>query len=155
MKYKRYFVSNSSSSSFVCDLCGATASGWDASLEDCGFVQCVNGHIMCESEVPEDVVDNLVEDEWGEMCVAENMCPICSFECSSNSNMKRYLLKKYGVDEAVVFAEVKVANKRRRKLYDSEYIAYVYKLHNINESDLLKELKEEFGTYGEFLKSIR
>ena len=44
MKVRNGFVSNSSSSSFVCDVCGAIESGYDASLEDFDMQECVNGH---------------------------------------------------------------------------------------------------------------
>ena len=36
-KYRKDFVTNSSSSSFVCDVCGETASGWDMGLSDAGM----------------------------------------------------------------------------------------------------------------------
>ena len=48
MKLRTGFVSNSSSSSFVCDITGATESGYDASARDCGFAQCSNGHTFVE-----------------------------------------------------------------------------------------------------------
>jgi len=51
MKIRRGFVSNSSSSSFICVICGAAEGGYDVSLEDCGMVECFNEHIMCEDHV--------------------------------------------------------------------------------------------------------
>jgi hypothetical protein len=42
------FVSNSSSSSFVCCLTGEADSGMDASPSDLGFAECANGHIFYE-----------------------------------------------------------------------------------------------------------
>lgn len=48
MKFRLGFVSNSSSSSFVCDICNETFSGWDASPSDFdGVRECQNGHIIC------------------------------------------------------------------------------------------------------------
>jgi len=60
-----------------------------------------------------------------------------------------------GITEEEVFAEIKQANKRRKKLYDGEYVTYVYAKKGIQEADLLKELKEKFGTYKAFLESLR
>lgn len=44
MKKRMGFVSNSSSSSFICDLTGRIESGMDCSLTDIGMVECVKGH---------------------------------------------------------------------------------------------------------------
>lgn len=48
MKIRNGFVSNSSSSSFICEVSGVSESGWDASRKDLGFVVCVNGHTFLE-----------------------------------------------------------------------------------------------------------
>ena len=48
MKIRNGFVSNSSSSSFVCNVCGNVESGMDASASDLGMPECVNGHIFCD-----------------------------------------------------------------------------------------------------------
>lgn len=51
MKFRAGFVSNSSSSSFTCDICGFTNSGFDACAEDLGFKMCWNEHVFCESHI--------------------------------------------------------------------------------------------------------
>jgi len=48
MKIRKGFVSNSSSSSFVCDVCGQDVSGYDMSLREAEMYQCENGHTFCE-----------------------------------------------------------------------------------------------------------
>lgn len=53
MKIRKGFVSNSSSSSFVCDVCGLTQSGWDMSLDEAEMYECENGHIFCEGHILE------------------------------------------------------------------------------------------------------
>ena len=47
MKYRKDFVTNSSSSSFVCEICGNVDSGYDCSASELGFAECVNGHCFC------------------------------------------------------------------------------------------------------------
>ena len=49
MKIRNGFVSNSSSSSFTCDVCGETMSGWDQGLSEFDMFECVNGHTCCNS----------------------------------------------------------------------------------------------------------
>ncbi|GAF80417.1 unnamed protein product [marine sediment metagenome] len=48
MKKRTGFVSNSSSSSFICEVSGACESGYDAGLSDFEMCECVNGHIFFE-----------------------------------------------------------------------------------------------------------
>lgn len=51
MKLRSGFVSNSSSSSFICDFCGRTEGGYDCSLEDFGMKECKAGHTFCDYEI--------------------------------------------------------------------------------------------------------
>lgn len=44
MKIRNGFVSNSSSSSFLCNICGQIESGFDCSLSDFEMEQCEHGH---------------------------------------------------------------------------------------------------------------
>lgn len=44
MKFRKDFVTNSSSSSYVCEICGRTESGWDMGLSEAEMMECVNGH---------------------------------------------------------------------------------------------------------------
>ena len=47
MKFRKDFVTNSSSSSYVCEICGRTESGWDMGLSEAEMMECVNGHTFC------------------------------------------------------------------------------------------------------------
>ena len=78
MKVRRGFVSNSSSSSFVCVITGNVESGYDASLSDCGFVECAKGHVFEYYGYPEveewvDSDDN--EDNYN---LPIELCPVCN-----------------------------------------------------------------------------
>lgn len=188
MKYRKDFVTNSSSSSFVCDICGAVESGWEMSLSEAEMIRCVNGHTICESEmiqVPrENFINTLLEYyaanidglDPSEMHSKEELeamddddlmyeyfgiddvrydmpeacCPICQFIEYSQNDMAKYLEKKYGVSRADVFAEVKKVNRRRKKLYDSEYITHVCKMHDLDPIQIASGWKTEFGSYREF-----
>ncbi len=46
MKVRMGFVSNSSSSSFVCDVCGSSYEGWDG-MYDVDHFYCQVGHELC------------------------------------------------------------------------------------------------------------
>lgn len=49
MKVRKGFVSNSSSSSFVCDVCHENVSGMDMGLIDAQMFECTGGHTVCDS----------------------------------------------------------------------------------------------------------
>lgn len=75
MKVRKGFVSNSSSSSFICDLTGNTEGGWDASLSDVEMVECTNNHTFLYDGFP-DVIE-WIEDNSNYELPAE-LCPICN-----------------------------------------------------------------------------
>lgn len=181
MKYRKCHVTNSSSSSFVCDICGRVESGWDMGISEAEMYECVNGHTFCCDEAlevsKEDLIKMILEEGWNktyggdiiseeklnnmewedlmEYCggyyeVPECFCPICNFIEYSESDLSKYLLKEYGVSRDEAFAEVKKYNKRRKKLYDNEYITYVCKKFDLNPTEIVASWKEKFGTYAKF-----
>ena len=196
MKFRKDFVTNSSSSSYICEICGRNESGYDLCLSDCEMMECVNGHIFCcdealEKPTKKDLIKMIMENEWNkerwdsatrgyrdfseeelvvmdEDClfdkfcsdgynydVPECVCPICNFIEYSEYDLSAYLLKEYGVSRDEVFAEVKQLNKRRRKLYENEYITYVCKKFDLNPAEIVAGWKEKFGTYKKFKESLR
>lgn len=195
MKFRKDFVTNSSSSSYVCEICGRTESGWDLGLNECEMMECVNGHIFCCDEALEkpskkELIKMILENGWnnhwddkiddfrdfteeelivmdedelfdgfcsenGYYDVPECLCPICNFIEYSEYDLSAYLLKEYGISRDEVFAEVKQLNKRRKKLYENEYITYVCKKFDLNPTEIVAGWKEKFGTYKEFKESLR
>jgi hypothetical protein len=157
MKIRQGFVSNSSSSSFICDICGMVEAGHDSqSNEDYGLVQCINDHTFCEDEAYdlEDGEETMVEDEWGDERLAEGCCPICCFDVGYTSELDAYFKKITKVTEENVLQYIREKHPKRTGLYDSEYIDFHLMTRGICRSDLLAQLKTEFKTYKEFLKFI-
>ena len=194
MKFRKDFVTNSSSSSYVCEICGRTESGWDLGLSECEMMECVNGHVFCcdealEKPTKEEMMKMILENGWtnrwdsgiqdyrdyteeeisamdediifdkwitdgGYYEVPECMCPICQFIEYSEYDLSAYLLKEYGISRDEVFAEVKQLNKRRKKLYENEYITYVCKKFDLNPTEIVAGWKEKFGTYKNFRDSL-
>lgn len=100
MKIRNGFVSNSSSSSFICEVCGTIESGWDACIEDMDMIRCIGGHELCKScvSIPEDK-DSLeditvIDGDWEEQAVDEKHCPACNLTVIDDALALRYLLSK-------------------------------------------------------------
>ena len=196
MKIRLSFVTNSSSSSYICEICGRTESGWDLGLSECEIQECINGHVICCDEALErptkkEMIQMILENEWnkqynyrthtetiiteeelndmhedelyeefiteshGHYMAPECTCPICQFIEYSEYDLSAFLLKAYKVPREEVFAEVKKFNKRRKKLYENEYITYVCKQHNLNPTEIVAGWKERFGTYSGFKTWLR
>lgn len=109
MKLRSYFVSNSSSSSFVCDFCGRDASGWDLCMDEAEMFECVNGHTVCKDHA---VVELDEDSEDSNYDVPVKHCPICQFEKILPNDMVSYLTKKFNVTEEEVCLEIKERYKK-------------------------------------------
>ena len=132
MKTRKGFVSNSSSSSFICDICGKTASGFDISPCDFDMALCENGHIFCydhavDIESPckvhykysdEDVeYDNMFEAEAHEGEVPRQYCPICNFKELATGDCLKYLALT-GRDRNAILKEIKERFKTYKEFED-------------------------------------
>jgi hypothetical protein len=95
------------------------------------------------------------EDLMSDAGVAERFCPICQFYEISNDDTAAYLLKETGVPREEAFAFVKAGNKRRKKLYNAEYVMFVQMKEGRDISMLPTELKERFGTYKKFQEWLK
>jgi hypothetical protein len=120
MKIREGFVSNSSSSSFVCMVTGRTEAGYDLSMRDVEMYCCENGHYFDESyllpkpvntpaveyneeedgeesifgdggvEDDEDIDES--DDDYRSECPA-NRCPICTLTHITDSDLLKYIMK--------------------------------------------------------------
>lgn len=166
MKKRNGFVSNSSTSSFICEVCGHTETGYDCGVEEAGMCMCVNEHTFCLDEkvkppktVQTDMFDasrerDEDEDDGSAYEVPESVCPICSFTVFSASDLAALLLKLTAIPRDEAWAVVKAANKRRKKLYDSEYNMYAAQKMNIDLEKLLQDTKDKYPDYKSFRDSI-
>jgi hypothetical protein len=137
MKIRKGFVSNSSSSSFLCDVCGKTESGFDACLSDVEMSSCENGHTYCDSHTEseltieqkrdciismscdDDEKERLLvasEDEIEELadnnyeirdCMPAFCCPCCLLKEISPDLLLKYILHERGQTKLQVEEEIK------------------------------------------------
>lgn len=75
MKFRKDFVTNSSSSAFICEICSYVAIGYDINLSDYDMYECECGHAFCQSHMElteKQIFDDVLEQELIKAASAEN-----------------------------------------------------------------------------------
>lgn len=104
MKIRSCFVSNSSSSSFICSACGEIESGWDLSFEEVGMVECENGHCFHKNCVSKLVNFDKTEEED---CIESKDCPFCNFKILNSNEGFLFLKLEYGLTNNDILEKIK------------------------------------------------
>ena len=133
MKFRRGFVTNSSSSSFICQICGSVESGWDMSAWEAGFVECENGHEFCQEHmvnVPGKDDDHPWSFDYdyffdneelvdGRYDLPAKYCPICQMQNLNDRDLIDYVATK-GMTRKVILEEI----RHNFKTYD-EFVSFL------------------------------
>ena len=91
MKIRKGFVSNSSSSSYICEVCGCHEEGMDLDIADAGMYECKREHIFCQRhELPPDII-NEVGDAWA---VPTDICPICQLHHIRDQDLLMFMVMR-------------------------------------------------------------
>lgn len=174
MRFRLDFVTNSSSSSFICDVCGRVEGGLNYSIEDAEMYECENGHTFCQDEVI-GTVGKYAKEEFIEILKSrrdyykaqegsyyEELIDRASFliykldGATSQEDIEEAIeegMECFYIDEDYIpSSNCPICSLRNLK--DSETIMYLFKKYNINEVGLLKEIKDAFEDYKNFKEYI-
>jgi len=101
MKTRRGFVSNSSTTSFTCEVCGTTEAFHDSiSHVEMGFYRCPNGHSLCEGELLNDssvttkdalimaIRDTMARNSWSKQSIQSEINEYGPLEDWDEENLK-------------------------------------------------------------------
>ena len=161
MKIRKGFVSNSSSSSFICEVCGNVESGYDASPDELGFARCEKGHTFCQDHVKEMTEEkakvllekikahpDYVSEEFLEQEEADQIQELMELNISEFSYRT---MQDYGYDE---LPEELCPICALEALSDSDILSYILKEHGSTREFVIEKAKKEFGTYSKFEEAV-
>jgi len=174
MKKRIGFVSNSSSSSFICDISGEVVSGRDISLEEAEMYECENGHTFlreytaCEiDDLPMEIKRNLIagNEVFADYNIADRD------EREADLNKRKNIFTEKFTDEEINSAiededyddDVKNGYNIPAEMCplcsfsiiaDREATLYFFKKYNMTQEILAAEIKGKFKDYNEFLKFL-
>ncbi len=158
MKIRTGFVSNSSSSSYTCEVCGEDYSGMDASLSDAEMSNCENGHTYCDSHA-EKGLDDLTLEEKKELIIS------CQYS-DEGKKEKREELKDADEDKIEEdFNDYKYDIRDSMpsdvcpccqfiEPTDGQLMEYLLWKCKWTKGQVKADLKNDFKNYDEFLKEV-
>lgn len=155
MKIRKGFVSNSSSSSFICDVSGEEHQGMDMCLEDACMYCCEEVHYFLEEFLIGEIPEDHESDDGDRYGIPKENCPICSFKYLMEDSMVLYIEKFYKITSNQVFDYMKSTNKRLRKLRNVYWFAYLEKERNVTKLQLEAEIKSKYKNVDEFENGLR
>ena len=179
MKYRIGFVTNSSSSSFICCYCGSVYTGWDMSLSEAEMLECVNGHLLCEYHLGEEltvekkkkIIQQKLEESIKHYTVQSENDDYAfkdwakeELETSKKSLEK---IKEADVDEDIIidlFEELDIRHDLPDEycpictfeiLNEEDALNYLMKKYEMKMKDLQREVKNKFASYKDFNEYLR
>lgn len=173
MKIRKGFISNSSSSSFICVVCEEQFSGMDACPSDFACMECVHGHVFCEAhidcgveEYKKVMIKNI--EKWNEKIKEDN-------EKVINKTAPTWAKERPLIDVSII-GNLDNIDDIRCELQDTsarcymgeepecicpvcsfkfipkeDLFKYVLKLNETTEEKVIEEVKDKFKTRDEFL----
>ena len=156
MKIRNGFVSNSSSSSFTCDVCGTTESGMDANVRDFDMESCVNGHTFCNdhntesvSSTPKQYRDSIKKqiEQCTWLSKERIQSDISEMEMVPDDEIEDYYNDNYGSDGV---PECQCPICSFKALDKDDGFKYLKKKFSTGDTEILESVRVNFKTYGDF-----
>ena len=171
---KRFgFISNSSSSSFICDVCGGAEGGYDVCLDDVNMTCCVKGHefhnycndIEVDKSICKELTINQIiylishykelfekhpDNNYYKDYINDFENDLKEIESSEEFDINFY--ETYFEDDIPSeFCPICQLNVIR----DSDIVKYMFKKFNITKEDITNEIKNKFKNLKELEQFVK
>ena len=175
MKVRTGFVSNSSSSSFICDVSGGIESGYDMSVEEAGMYSCERGHTFDRSYAVYESMEHLPVEVKNKLVAKFQVSfpydnrPREEREKEYNENFKKFLEETSQEELDRMWEDEEYDEDARcgyevpremcpicsfKELSLDDVKLYLYKKLGKTNEEVMAEIKETFKDYTEFNKYI-
>lgn len=172
MKLRYGFVSNSSSCSFVCCICGEIESGMDACLSDFEMSSCINGHEFhhecAKIDDPESAYDTFEAKKKYVISCIEN-AKITSWYTKTDKETELEEVKVYTEENNEeelndsfndYFADHGISKElcpicNMKCFTDSDLMEYLIVNSGKTRKQIEKEIKKEFANYDLFMVYLK
>ena len=154
MKIRNGFVSNSSSSSFICDVCGNEQSGMDLSLSECEMNECKNGHTFCDEHKIEGYQITIAEKK-ARMLDCSYHWPKEEVEKMDDDTIEEEYGDYFDDDERYECSEKSCPICQFQNATVSDIAAYYLKKAGVKPAEIVSLFKEEFGDYSKLAEFIK
>ena len=160
MKIRTGFVSNSSSSSFTCEICGLTESGYDQGPRDLGYYSCVREHVFCECHLVEVDLDAVKENVLN--FIIERNAKNAANGYKSDKMTEEVVLKMENTEELISLfynnyygvPSICCPICSLETVRDYDLLNYVLKMSNMTKEKLIEQLKKDHPTFEEMVEFI-
>ena len=149
MKKRLGFVSNSSSTSYVCEICGEEVSGMDCRLSEAEMIVCENDHTICDHHIPDAL--KIIPVELLRK-VYEKSCEAVDQKHNQDAlviEMIEGIQYNYTNDREDVPSEC-CPICQFTTLTDGDFVRYISKSRGITIEKILAEIKSKYFSYRSF-----